>query len=80
MTINEHYPIEVPNQVIENPALRKTANTILGWASLVLAIIVIFDAGINQIDLFDVTAPAAYIVMALNGLFGLTVTNKNYPV
>jgi hypothetical protein len=71
-----HY---TPNVVVDNPIVRKVAGNVLAVASLVLAIAVLVDGAIGELDYGFVTGPAAVIITGLFGIFQLAVTSPNVP-
>jgi ABC-type amino acid transport system permease subunit len=75
----ENLPTQTPNVVVENPQVRKLIGNVLAVASLLLAIAVLVDGAIEQLDYAYITAPAATIIGGLFGIFQLGVTRPNIP-
>lgn len=72
-------PTETPNVVVANPLVRKIAGNTLAVASLLLAIAVLVDGAILELDYANITGPAAVIITGLFGIFQLSVTSPNVP-
>jgi hypothetical protein len=72
-------PTETPNVVVTNPLIRKVAGNTLAVGSLVLAVAVLVDGAIAEIDYANITEPAAVIITGLFGIFQLSVTSPNVP-
>jgi hypothetical protein len=72
-------PTETPNVVVANPLVRKIAGNTLAAGSLVLAIAVLVDGAVAELDYANITGPAAVIITGLFGIFQLSVTSPNVP-
>lgn len=68
-----------PNVVIANPTVRKIVGNTLAVASVGLAIATLFDSAIAEIEISNITGPAAVIIAGLFGIFQLGVTSPNVP-
>lgn len=72
-------PANTPNVRIENPDARRWIGNGLAWISAALAVAVLVDNSIPQLDYAFVTGPAALIVAGLFSIFQLGVTSPNVP-
>jgi hypothetical protein len=72
-------PSQTPNVVVEDPRVRKIAGNTLAVASLLLAIAVLVDGAVVELDYGNVTGPAAIIISGLFSIFQLGVTSPNVP-
>lgn len=72
-------PSQTPNVIIQNPAARKIARTILDVLTLVVAVVVAVDLASPGFDLLAVTTPAIAALGVLRPAFGLSVDNANTP-
>lgn len=68
-----------PNEIIQNPRVRKFVGNTLGVATLALSVATLVDAAIPALDYAFVTGPAAIIVGGLLGIFQIGVTSPNVP-
>jgi len=69
---------KTPNVVIENPRARKTAYTVFGWVSLVVAVAVGVDLASAAFDITEITTPALVGLGILGVGIGYTAS-KNTP-
>lgn len=76
---NTYTPNNTPNVVVSSPAVRKVANIVLGIAGLILGVLVVFDGASAEVDLINVTGPAAAVYGFLAGAFQVAVTAPNVP-
>jgi hypothetical protein len=79
MPVGEPLPSITPNVVVQNPAVRKVANIILGVAGLALPIAAMIDAGAEAIDFGAWLPIASQINLFLLGVFNISVVNPNIP-
>ncbi len=68
-----------PNVVIENPAIRKALNAIVGYGSLLVGLVVAVDTASPAFDLLDYTTPAWAGLAFLNAALTVGVTIPNIP-
>lgn len=72
-------PTQTPNVVVQNPAVRKVANVVLGVALIVFPAAIVLDASTDALDFSAWTVPAMAVTSFLAGIFGLSVTAPNVP-
>lgn len=72
-------PTQTPNLVIENPAIRKGANIILGVVGLLVGTATVVDASTPAFDISAITIPVTVGYAYLAAIFGLAVTTPNIP-
>lgn len=72
-------PSYTPNVVIENPAVRRIARTILDTIGAALVITMAVDASTEAFNLIEYTTPVLAGWGAARSVFGLLVDNPNTP-
>lgn len=73
------YPTETPNVALANPAVRRAIGWVTGIGAIVLPTLTAIDAASEQLDWTSWTAPANAGLLALVGVYGLSVTQRNIP-
>lgn len=68
-----------PNIVVQNPAVRKVANWVIGVALIVFPAAAVLEANAPAVDFSAWLVPATAVTSFLAGLFGLAVTTPNVP-
>ena len=68
-----------PNVVIENPAIRKALNAIVGYGSLLVGLVVAVDTASPAFDLLAYTTPTWAGLAFLNSAVTVGVTIPNIP-
>jgi hypothetical protein len=72
-------PSETPNVVLQNPAVRRALNWIVGLAAIIVPAAAVLDAASPDLDWSSVVVPATAVTSFLAGLLGLIVTTPNIP-
>jgi hypothetical protein len=72
-------PSPTPNVIVENPAIRKGANIVLGVVGILVGATIVFDVASPAVDLSEITTPVTAVYGFLAGVFGLAVTTPNVP-
>jgi hypothetical protein len=76
---NTNLPDETPNVVVQNPAVRRVANAVIGVTGLVLGSVIVADLASPAFDLSVYTDPISAVYLYLASGFGLGVTLPNVP-
>lgn len=79
MTETNTNPSNTPNVVVQNPAVRRIANIVIGTLAIVVPTAVVIDLAAPEFDITQYTTPAMAGLLFLAGLFGLSVTTPNIP-
>ena len=79
MSTSTPLPTQTPNVVIENPAARKIARTVLDVVGAVLVITMAVDASTEAFSVIEYTVPVLAGWSAARAVFGLAVDNPNTP-